>query len=95
VLVALLVATLSSLMTASLVMIGQGLVARAQTRRTSREREIIRLMHELGAVAAGQVAERLDVDNTAAERLLRGLVDDRRFTMGPDDEAGVMRYWAL
>jgi len=93
VLLALLVATLVSLLTAAVVLVGQASVARAKERELARQRAVAEIARRNGGVTTFGVAEAMGISVLEADRLLRGMVDDVHFTMGVDDERGVLRFW--
>ena len=91
-LAALLVATLCSLVTACGVLMVQGLAGVRRDRRVGEQRKLASLARKHGPLTPITAATHLGVTILAAERLLRGMVDDVYFTMVVDDEQGVLRY---
>jgi len=96
VLIALLVATLCSLLTASIVLMVQGFAARRQEQLVAQQRLVADLARRREApVTAEEVAGALSLDVQLADRVLRSMVDDVHFTMGIDDDAGCVEFWFL
>lgn len=91
--VAILIAGLVSMMTASLVLVGQGIAAHLREREVKKQRLVAELTRTHGEVTPLLVAEKLQISPHDADRILRSMVDDVHFTMGIDDVQGVLRYW--
>ena len=94
-LVALLVATLCSLLTAVIVLMLQGVAARTKERMLADQRAIADFIRDSGAVTPSTVAEEMGMPVKRADRLLRSMVDDVHFTMGINDEQGVLQFWFM
>lgn len=90
---ALVVASLVSLLTASVVVLAQGLRVRAGERQLAKQRAVAELAREGAVLTPRAVARALDMPVLDADRLLRSMVDDVHFTMAVDDKLGELRFW--
>ena len=94
-LVALLIATLASLIAAGLVALAQHTL---QTRHGLDPQLLDRAVEHLeaqGQLTATELAEHLGCPVEIATRALRASVDEQRYTMAIDDEEAVLRYLVI
>lgn len=95
-LIAVLIATLCSLLTASVVLLVQGFGARRQERLVARQRSVAELAQSRDdRLTPVSVAEALGMNVFEADKVLRSMVDDVHFTMGIDETAGQLEFWFI
>lgn len=93
-LVPVVLAFLSALLAASLVLLGQGIAARRAEQRLGLAKGVYEYASKHGGVVtARDIAPALSLTLADADKLLRRMVDDRQFTMGIDERAAVVRFW--
>ncbi len=90
---ALLFALFSSLLTASCVLIGQGIAAQFAERARRRKAVAANFILELGrATTPSELAEFLHTTSFQAQRLLSSMVDDYYFSLRYDRKAAEFQY---
>ncbi len=91
---AVIVAALAALSSACAVILFQAIAAQRHSNTSAKRQAIEQLAEQLsGVLTPGTVAEHLEISRLEADELLRGMVDDQRFTMAVDDRAGVIKFW--
>ncbi|MEE2904196.1 MAG: hypothetical protein VYC39_17850 [Myxococcota bacterium] len=90
---ALLFALFSSLLTASCVLIGQGIAAQLAERARRRKAIAANFILELGrATTPSELASSLKINSFQAQRLLSSMVDDYYFSLRYDRKAAEFQY---
>jgi len=88
------IALIVALAAAAIVVLVQGLGGR-RTAAAARHAATVQALAADGGgiVTAPDLARSLGVSTREADRILRSLVDDVRFTMGIDERQGVLQFW--
>lgn len=90
---ALVVALLVAAIAVSGVVLVQAFLAHADHTRILQQRAVTELATEVGGVVTPRmVSERLGITPLAADRLLKGMVDEVHLTFAVDDRAGELRF---